>query len=345
MNRDVFLIGSGRRIQNSFIPSFKCLQDKYTLVGLYSPTQANREAVCEKWNIPAFNSIASVDLSSIDVVVISISTQHVPAVLAQISDACRGKILIIDTPVFDSLGDFKAIRYLRNFSKVIVAEDYINYPQFVIMRDVLREGVLGDIRSITLAHTGFRYHALALVRSFVDFKKIRLLKRRHSDNDIGRITLDFVRGENATILEPYRRLDGWVRVEGSKASLIYDPGQQCKDEAISPTYTLNQYFSDEGDVYFSVEGVALTGIRQPRHFAQLKNFDIDDNSDFNTFKSCGLIDVIESIDSDAGASQYTWREALYDSALSKFIWRMQNIPRWKGFVLLLATHFTLSRPF
>jgi hypothetical protein len=302
MKMNVFLIGSGRRIRNSFLPSFKCLQDKYTLAGLYSPTLANRKAVCEKWDIPAFDSLTNVNFSAIDVVVISISTHHVPAVLAQISSECWGKILIVDTPVFDSLKDFKAIRYLRKFSKVVVAEDYINYPQFGIMRDVLREVVLGDIKRITLAHTGFRYHALALVRSFVDFKKVRSLKRMHNENGIGRTTLGFVQGVSATILEPYQRLDGWVKIEGSKASLIYDPSQKCRYDSSKPTYVLNQYFNDKGDVRFALEGVALSGIRQPKHFAQLKDLDIDDNSDFNTYKSCGLIEVIESIDSDTYAS-------------------------------------------
>jgi len=343
MSKNVFLIGSGGRIRNSFIPSFKCLQNKYVLSGLYSPTQANREAVCEKWNIPAFDSLASVDFSKIDVIVISILTHHVPSVLAQISDACKGKVLVVDTPVFASIKDFKAIRDLRKFSKVVVAEDYMNYPQFGIMRDILRAGLLGDIREVTLAHTGYRYHALALLRSFVGLEEVRSIKRSHSEQGMGRTTLNFKRGVSAVILEPYQRLDGWVAVDGTKASLIYDPGKKYKGDSEKPTFMLNEHHNEHGEAVFALEGASFNEIRQPKYFAELKKMDIEDSSDFNTFKSCGLIDVIESIDHENDASRYSWRQALYDSALSKCIWRMRNMPGALGRIIPVVCRLASGR--
>ncbi|ALU45844.1 Gfo/Idh/MocA family oxidoreductase [Pseudoalteromonas rubra] len=324
MKTNVLIIGSGGRVRNNFIPAFHCLRHKHNIIGLYSPTKANREAVCNKWNIPVIESLEAVDFEAVDIVVISITTDFVPAVLKQIHRMCKGKTLIVDTPVFEYIKDFRATLYLLSFSKVVVTEDYLNYPQFGVMREVIVNNVLGEIKNITLSHTGYRHHALAVVRSFVGLKKVWSIKR----NSKNTTTLSFSDGVSATIIEPYQRLDGWVKIEGSKGTLLYDPQGGYTGQIDDSYLILKESVSPSGIATFELNRLSIPSTRQPKHFATLKQLEIEDTSDFNTFKSCGLIDVFESIYVDNDARPYTWQQALYDTALSKFIWKVKRLPDW-----------------
>jgi predicted dehydrogenase len=324
MKTNVLIIGSGGRVRNNFIPAFHCLKDKHNIIGLYSPTKANREAVCDKWHIPAIEALESVNFEMVDIVVISITTDYVPDVLKQIHHLCKGKTLIVDTPVFEYIKDFRATLYLLSFSKVIVTEDYLNYPQFGVMREVIQSRVLGEIKNITLSHTGYRHHALAVIRSFVGLKKVWSIK--HNSKNTTR--LSFPGGISATITEPYQRLDGWVKIEGSKGTLLYDPKEGYTGQIDDSWLILKENICQNTIATFELNGFVIPEARQPKYFAQLKQLKIEDTSNFNTFKTCGLIDVFESIYIDNDARPYTWQQALYDTALSKFIWKVKRLPRW-----------------
>jgi hypothetical protein len=338
MSAKVFLIGSGGRIKNNFLPAFSYLGEQFDLAGLYSPTANNRRAVCEHWNINEFDSLDANALKDADVVVISIITHHVPKVLEKISEACRGKILVIDTPVFASLKDFRAIKYLHRFSKVFVAEDYIHYPQFRLMRKVLKQGKLGTFQKATLSKIGYQYHGLALARSFADLKRPLKLTREHLGNEV-HTTMTFSDNGSISLTEPYQRLGGWIDIQGSNGNLVYDPSAKYSGSA---EFNLSQYIDKNGNMIFALNGEPFADEDQPAPYAFLKGLAIEDTSDFNTLKTCGLIDVLKKIHHEDSMA-YNWHDAVYDSALSKIAWRRDSLSGWKSRVAVWAANFAANR--
>tara|TARA_X000001036_G_C20591762_1_gene771091 strand:+ start:270 stop:1271 length:1002 start_codon:yes stop_codon:yes gene_type:complete len=327
MRAKVFFIGSGDRIKNNFIPAFNFLSKRFTLFGLYSPTKTHRASVCNQWNIPEVSTLDSKKIREADIVVISISTRSVPEVLLAISQTCKGKILVIDTPVFATLKDFCAAKLLSNFAKVFVAEDYIHFPQFRLIRKVLNEGKIGTFQRAVMCHIGYKYHGLALARSFVGLERPQNIMRECLDDKIN-TTLKFS-GSYVKIIDPYKR-KGWIELQGSAGKLVYDSSKTYNGDS---DFVLTHDSQENGNVIFSINGEPFLSEDQPAPYAFLKSLPIENTSDFNIFKTCGLIDVLKGIYQKTD-NTYTLQDALYDSAISRIVWRQKTLPAWLGKALV-----------
>ena len=325
MTKKVLIIGSGNRIRNSFFPALQCLAATHSIVGLYSRTPAHRQLVCKKWGIKEVTSLEEFAFSEVDLVIMSISTHAVPKVLQSIGHKCSETALLIDTPVFMSIRSFLNIRSLKMFKRVLVAEDFIQYPHFKIMRDVIKKQTLGDIRKIELYRTGYEYHGLALIRSFLNLAKVRSVLMRTVGDGADEFTFKFDSGISGTIVEPYSRFDGWIKIEGEKQSLIYDPCILYESSAQDSISRLQHRKTDDGVMIFSIDGIDVPTELQPDSFQKLQSLEIEDTSDFNTFKSCGLVSIINSASSNESVG-YTLAEGLYDSLASLLYWRQRRYP-------------------
>jgi hypothetical protein len=333
---NVLLIGSGRRICNNFIPALMCLSDTHKICGLYSPTKIHREEVCEKWHIAPISNLTNYSFDAIDVIVVSVSIIAVPEVLDQIIDKGKNKILVIDTPVFSSLRDFRFAIKLNLFKKVLVTEDYIGFPQFEIMRNYVTKGALGKIKKVELFQTGYQYHGLALIRSFLDLKKIKNIKKINKSEKEFTYILNFSTATQGYLIHPYKRLDGWAYIVGSTGSIIYDPGELF-DYSKNPDVMKLSYQKDQdNNVTFLVDNVAVATNLQPHFFQKIMQLGVEDNSDFNTFKTCGLLHIIKATGNGTIPKNYSLSEALYDSAITKIFWRKQIFSHWRVRFLLMA---------
>ena len=95
------------------------------------------------------------------------TTKNVPGVLRKLKRAAENLILVIDTPLLAGFQHLGHLRSLKRFRNVIVTEDYMNFPQFKLIRQIIDEAEVGDINRIILEHTGYRYHGLAPIRSLL----------------------------------------------------------------------------------------------------------------------------------------------------------------------------------
>jgi hypothetical protein len=333
---NVLLIGSGRRIRNNFIPALMCLTETHKICGLYSPTKIHREKVCDKWHIAPISSLTAYSFDAIDVIVVSVSIAAVPEVLNKIIDKGKNKILVIDTPVFSSLKDFRFAIKLNAFKKVLVTEDYIGFPQFKIMRDYVTKGELGEIEKVELFQTGYQYHGLALIRSFVNLRKVKNIRKiKNAENGFSYI-FNFAAAAQGYLIHPYKRLDGWAYIAGSTGSIIYDPGELFDYNNDPDVMKLSYQKNQDDQVTFLVDNIAVATELQPQCFQKIKQLDIEDNSDFNIFKTCGLLDILTAAGGGAIPNNYSLSEALYDSAMAKLFWRNKMFPQWRMRFLLMA---------
>ncbi|WP_261574402.1 Gfo/Idh/MocA family oxidoreductase [Frankia gtarii] len=300
--RRVLIIGSGRRIRNNFLPAFAQRRDQFELVGLWSRTREHAERAASPWGVPVVDSPAAV-LETVDTVVVSVSTTAVRAVLRELAERAAQLTVVLDTPVFGQAAHLPAMATLRAFARVVVAEDYMNYPQWTLARRAVADGLIGEVRSVELAHSGYRYHGLALIRSLADFDHVTVATRRRVGADV-HFGFRLRHGVRGRIFEPYDQARGTTTITGEKG-VITDSAQVGGGHG--PVHVLRPRGDARPDGYL-LDGLELDLPALPA----LLDAEVPDRSLFNALKTCGLLEVLAAVTGEAFHSRYTYQEALYD---------------------------------
>jgi hypothetical protein len=306
--RRVLIIGSGRRIRNNFLPAFAQRRDQFEIVGLWSRTREHAERAASPWGVPVVDSPAAV-LDAVDTVVVSVSTTAVRAVLGELAERAAQLSVVLDTPVFGQAAHLPAMATLRTFARVVVAEDYMNYPQWTLARRAVADGLIGEVRSVELAHSGYRYHGLALIRSLAAFDHVTVASRRRVGADV-RFEFRLRRGLRGRITEPYDQARGTTTIIGEKG-VITDSAQVGAEHG--PVHVLRPRGDARPDGYL-LDGPGLPdGLELDLpELPALLDAEVPDRSLFNALKTCGLLEVLAAVPGEAFHSRYTYREALYD---------------------------------
>jgi len=314
MKSRVLLVGSGRRIKNNFIPALSCLSD-YEIVGVHSRNPANIDAVSRRWNIPAVPDLRSFDFSKVDLIAISTTTSAVPSVLKSLVKPETAHLaVVIDTPVFEGVRHFKYLKLFSNFKKVLVAEDYMNFPQFELIRSVIAEGKIGEVKHVNLFHNGYRHHAIALIRSMLNFRFASFTSKVGVGGGDSIVTFSFGGGVRGVVTEPYQPHAGYIAVTGTKGTIHDFPPDPKK--GISG-YNLRQLRTNDRLDGFEIVSENYTKSYRPAHLPKLYAFDFDDKSEFNLLKTCGLIRVFDCLKEENINTRYGVVHGVYDSLMGR----------------------------
>lgn len=319
----VLIVGAGKRVQNNFLPALRCLSDRFEIVGVHARTAANLSKVADLWDVPAVFDLQHMDWSTVDVVAVSVPVSQNPVVLRQLTPYGRGLRLVIDTPVATTLHELlECDRLLPEFREVLVAEDYMNFPLFSLIRLAAKTGLIGNPRAATLFNTGYSFHGLALIRSFANFR----FAWRSETSLIGTFTKNIAyhlnEGFKGSVIGPYRpKSNGGLILEGDSGVIT----ESSTDERWGNTgnrrvYTAREIMHDgdlAGYVIENTSGEPLFSTNLP--FLQaLRAMPFDDKSNFNLCKGCGLIDVfLALLEPDNMNNSYGPDNALYDSFVSR----------------------------
>jgi hypothetical protein len=302
----VLIVGSGRRIQNNFLPALSRIPDRLEPTWLWSRTPAHAESVATPAGVSVAPSISAV-LPNVDAVIVSVSTDAVPWVLEQLAPRADQLSLVLDTPVFGRARHLPAMRHLRRFRKVLIAEDYARFPQWVLARRAVAAGLIGDVRSIELSHSGYRYHGLALIRSFLDWQLPRGMRRRSIGGETT-MSFRFDDGRVASIIEPYDQANGTTTITGSKGTIRFSSSPRARPSPGDGREHVIESLGPDG----MPEGFALGDQVVPLpDLVPLLSLPLPDRSVFNAWKTCGLLDVLSELWSPDPPT-YDYRQALYD---------------------------------
>jgi Oxidoreductase family, NAD-binding Rossmann fold len=302
----VLVVGSGRRIQNNFLPALSRMPDRAQATALWSRTAGHAEAVGATWSVPVARSIGAC-LADVDTVIISVSTKAVHTVLEHLSPRADALNLVIDTPVFGSARHLPAMRLLRRFAKVIVAEDYAHFPQWALARRAVAAGLIGQVRSIELRHSGFRYHGLALIRSFLGWPFAHRMKKVSSN---GAATMEFYfdHGCVGRIVEPYDQDRGVTVISGTSGTITFRSSGYGQPSARDEQDHIIEPLGPDG----MPEGFVLGDHFEPLpELVPLLSLPTPDRSVFNALQTCGLLTVLTELGNPAPPT-YDYRQALYD---------------------------------
>jgi hypothetical protein len=320
----ILMVGAGRRAQNNFLPVLTYLSQNHRIeiVGINARTAERLLPVAERWGVRAVHSIQDVDLASVDAVAVSVPTAQNAPVLQSLASHGSHLSLIVDTPIAWNRRELGAIGPLiAKFRRVLVAEDYMNFPQFQLIRRAVQSGLIGDLRGVTLYNIGFLYHGLALIRSFCGFGYARTTWRRNTNSFGNIVGYKFKGGYEGIVIGPYRKHEtGGITVIGSKGVLTDFPGDvgfaKPGERAI---YPLN-YHRDENGV---ITGISLDGAGDPfvlelPEIVAMAKMNFDDKSDLNLLRGCGLMQVFRALEDPENLNcHYGAQNAFYDSFASR----------------------------
>lgn len=318
--RRVLIIGAGRRVQNNFLPVLEYLSASFEVCGIHSRTPATLNPVAERWLAPAIHTLEAIDLSKIDTVVVSVPTSQNATVLRRLQARAPGLDLVIDTPIaWNGVEQAETAPLLKAFRSVTVTEDYMNFPRFSLIRQVVRSGLIGELKRITLNNIGYLYHGLALLRSFVGFGAVVDAWSKRVGHNAVIVGYEFADGFSATVVGPYRRhTTGGIVVEGTAGVISEFPFDQQAATAAKPVYLLSRIATDGLLSGFEIRGPSQLVSLDLDAMRQMRRMPFTDKSDLNLERGCGLIDVFRALIEPHNLNHdYRVEDAFYDGFVSR----------------------------
>jgi hypothetical protein len=285
----VALVGLGRRARQTILPALHALGDRIELTGVFTRTARTEELFGGARTVHTRDDLTSADLSDVNVVVVAVDLRSVPGVLDQLAAAGTGTATVmLDTPVVH-YRDVAVLEGFDRFGEVLVSEDCLALPPFVLARHLLDEGRLGELRKAYLFHSGYRHHALATLQGLVGSGRPTRLRVRRFGRGSAEVRVSFRGGVEATLVEPRDYGVGRFLVAGTKA-FVADYPITHKD-AIEIGYAL-----DDGQY----RGLLLDGEPVPPDdldltFVQGVPRDLEDTSTMALLKVRGFMSLVDAV--------------------------------------------------
>jgi predicted dehydrogenase len=315
------VVGSGYRVRNAFLPALSLLDSHIEVVGIHSRTYANACRAGERWGVRAIEDPRTLRPGDIDIALVSVTVTNNVAVLKSLAHLAPGAALVIDTPGVGRLDDLARLAQFRRWARIRVGEDFMNMPQYRLVGDAIRTGALGEVSRISMSQMGYRYHALALVRSWLGLQQPTSARGKRVPGGVD-IEYRFRGGKIGEVHEPYRQSEGSFTVTGSKATLTGDPmGHEVRE---APGPKLSRVEDDNG-----IAGFTIDGLEKPMHIAlpyqaTLREMKLEDDSEFNLLRIDGLAQVISSLWTDDPVNtRYRLEDAVSDNLVS---WAARFLP-------------------
>jgi hypothetical protein len=313
----VLIIGSGNRIYDNYIPALKELTWPIDVIGLWSRNTEHAEKAANAAGWPLIPMLSEKQVTEADIIIISITSHAVPSIVKNLINLadCSDKSLVIDTPVFSGLKQSLFSPWLNTFKSVVVTEDYMNFPQFEIIRHYLNQNLIGTPLSVEIQNIGYLYHGLALGRSFLGFPEVKSSYRTNQTT-----IFNCTQKKTISIIGPYKQREGEIRIIGTHGEFIYRTSN-CEVESQRNKKDAPLILTEQWDkqaitgLSLSIEGSSLI-----LPIPQIGGLTLEENP-FNYFKTIGLVSVLNSLFEKNINTHYNYQEALCDNFISSFALR------------------------
>jgi len=308
----VLVVGSGKRIQKAFLPALELCRDQFEVLGIQSPHILEKQELLSRWSLSGYAAPADAPFKEADLVVVSVPRRQKYGILKRFP--LGNYDLLIDTPAIGTILDRYRLNILNRFRRVLVAEDFIRYPQFTLLTQAAEQGALGTVERVDMSRIGYSYHGLALLRRFFGYARIdKMGKAPCLPGENLRIAMEFGGERTGLFSYPYSRDDGQIEIEGSERSLLFKPDFSGD---------VKRHTEADGSELFSVEaGNYQEELTMP---APEAHWGIDDS--FMLFKIFGLRQIFAEYAVNRDTPFYPFEEGIYDSLLSSLTPMAKMIP-------------------
>jgi hypothetical protein len=308
------------------LPALKLLRSDVEVVGVHSRNIAHAREAGEPFGIGAIENLSSLRPGDVDAVMVSVTPTSNLAVLRATAHLAPGAALLMDTPAAVRWGDLRQLGLYRRWRLVRVAEDFMNLPQFRLVGRAIAAGAVGDVVHIRLESMGYRYHALALLRSWLGFPVVRSAHSRWSRLGAVNIVYRFPGGVTGEVIEPFTGADGPFEVIGTRASITGHSMGHPVAGADAETGRLERIEDDDTLSGFRVVGFGDETTTSLPSLVPLRAMGLEDDSEFNLLRVDALAQIISSLWSpDPLNSAYRLQDAMSDGLVSV---ASRTLPWW-----------------
>ena len=154
----VAIVGCGNIALNFHLPAYQAVPERYTIVGLADPTPERLELgrtaarlTAGQVHLDAAELLARDDIDIVDVC----TPQHLHRDLV-VAAAQAGKHILCEKPIASVPADAAAMIDAADKAGVVLAvvHNYLFFPEVVAARQLVQEGAIGDVRTVTVNMLG-----------------------------------------------------------------------------------------------------------------------------------------------------------------------------------------------
>lgn len=167
---NVAVVGAGRRAAGSWLPTINILNNQLNLIAICNTGAPRGEDQANKYGVNWYTDTQKMlDKEKPDFVAIIINPAQTHIVAQAVLE--RGISMITETPIASSLQDADMLIKLaeEKGAKIEVAENLYRMPSERIKRELILNGVFGNIWRGHNNSKTHNYHAVSLVRSYIGF--------------------------------------------------------------------------------------------------------------------------------------------------------------------------------
>ncbi|MCW5800882.1 MAG: hypothetical protein KIT31_00605 [Deltaproteobacteria bacterium] len=312
----VAVIGAGRRVLGAILPALHCLRDRFELAAVYA--RREREIDYGLGRVVTRSS-REITLDGVDLVAVAVGLDAIPELLGRLAARRpRHAVLLLDTPVLPP-SRLDAARHFAAFRRVLVAEDNLALPPFLLARRLIDDGAIGDVRRIYFFHNGYKYHALASLKLLAGAPITGLRSRRYKGK-LRQKQIELANGTSAIMYEPRDYAVGRFLVEGTRGAIA--------DYSFDgPAARIIGYRLD-GPVYrgLTLDGSPLAPAGLDAAYLAHAGPTIPEASPMNTMKLRGLMDVLAGALEDRSPFHYAPGEGVTDALAIRIADRVGWVP-------------------
>ncbi|MHC4262748.1 MAG: hypothetical protein ACYSWX_09520 [Planctomycetota bacterium] len=223
----IAIVGSGQRVRETAIPVLESLADDFELAGIYSRTPKEIEVGHRAYEVEALDQLDKDRIRDLDAIYLVVSKPAVPDVLERLAGLePRNVDLLIETPVLLPRHLLKA-GPLAAFRTASVTEDCLTLPLVDAVRACIATGRMGRIQSITLSHSAYAYHGLAMLKALAGSDQVSFARRARLGYKSWLRTYRFANKVQGHTLDPRDYSIGRILVGGEHATLAdHDLGHE-----------------------------------------------------------------------------------------------------------------------
>jgi predicted dehydrogenase len=164
----IALIGTGKRGRNVRLPAIRMMSDRFELVAVCDMHEQTARRVAAECGVPAYSRVQDlVAHERLDAAAISTPGDSHHAIGAYLAE--RGISIIVETPLAATLPLCDALieAVERNGVKLEVAEQYCRDPLHLMKRQIVEQGLIGDVLRVFALFQTDGCHIVSSLRMFL----------------------------------------------------------------------------------------------------------------------------------------------------------------------------------
>ena len=190
----IALIGTGKRGRNVRLPAIQLMSDRFELVAVCDKDEQTAGRVAAECGVPAYTRVQDlVANETLDAAAISTPGDSHHAIGAYLAE--RGISIIVETPMAATLplADVLIDAVERNGVKLEVAEQYCRDPLHLMKRQIVDQGLIGDVLRVFALFLTDGCHIVSSLRMFLGDAAPTRVASVAMDSPIPRVNANAVR--------------------------------------------------------------------------------------------------------------------------------------------------------